>query len=440
MDDDSPYMLLVADVVRDKRRGMTEEEQALFGIDKLNVQRSEIPAVTHVDYSARVQTVHKETNPRYHATIARFKELTGCPLIVNTSFNVRSEPIICTPEDAFRCFMGTELEVLVIGSALLQKDRQLTGKISDKKQQAAFGFIAADLGEIRSEDIIQVRSQSQVFTKEVVNFYSESPFPNYEDFESINNLLLKIEKNIFLSSFKSYLGLNKKILEVGSGTSQLSIALAARTNNEVVALDPTLDSLKLGYDFARNNKISNVTFLHSDLFDAPLRHDYFDVVFCSGVLHHTKDPRKGFDTICNWIKPNGMVVVGLYNKYGRLRTVFRQKIYKILEKFGVGRSFIYKLDPYLRSIDSEQKKNSWFRDQYIHPHESLHTMDEVLEWFDSNNIDFMGSLPSLDGFNFKTFLSNRGTRFERRISEIGMLFQAYGGEGGLFLMFGRKKC
>jgi carbamoyltransferase len=124
MDDDSPYMLLVADVVKDKRRQMTTGEQALFGIDKLNIPRSVIPAVTHVDYSARVQTVRKETNPRYYALIKRFKELTNCPVIVNTSFNVRGEPMICTPEDAFRCFMGTELDLLVVGNSVLEKKTQ----------------------------------------------------------------------------------------------------------------------------------------------------------------------------------------------------------------------------------------------------------------------------------------------------------------------------
>lgn len=124
MDTDSPYMLLVADVVTNKRRQMTEEERALFGIDKLNVPRSDIPAITHVDYSARVQTVHKETNPRYYQVIQRFKELTGCPVIVNTSFNVRGEPIVCTPEDAFKCFMGTELDILVVEHAILHKEKQ----------------------------------------------------------------------------------------------------------------------------------------------------------------------------------------------------------------------------------------------------------------------------------------------------------------------------
>jgi len=124
LDADSPYMLLVADVKRNRRRGMTAEEESLFGIDKLNVVRSDIPAVTHVDYSARIQTVHKETNPRYHALIEAFKRRTGCAVLVNTSFNVRGEPIVCTPEDAFRCFMGTEMETLVAGNCFLQKGRQ----------------------------------------------------------------------------------------------------------------------------------------------------------------------------------------------------------------------------------------------------------------------------------------------------------------------------
>ena len=124
LDCDSPYMLFVADVAAPHRRSMTDDEQALFGIDKLNVARSDIPAVTHVDYSARVQTVHAETNPRYHALLRRFHDITGCPVIVNTSFNVRGEPIVCTPEDAFRCFMGTELDVLVAGNCMLRKEAQ----------------------------------------------------------------------------------------------------------------------------------------------------------------------------------------------------------------------------------------------------------------------------------------------------------------------------
>ena len=124
LDGDSPYMLMVADVVRNRRREMTEEERQRFGIDKLNVPRSDIPAVTHVDYSARIQTVHKDTNPRYHALISAFERRTGCPVLINTSFNVRGEPIVCTPEDAFRCFMGTELDALAVGNYYLRKEDQ----------------------------------------------------------------------------------------------------------------------------------------------------------------------------------------------------------------------------------------------------------------------------------------------------------------------------
>ena len=134
LDEDSPYMLLVADVVPERRRAMTAVERALFGIDKLNVARSEIPAVTHVDYSARIQTVHKDTNPAYHALIAAFQGLTSCPVLVNTSFNVRGEPIVCTPEDAFRCFMGTDIERLVVGNCLLAKEAQDPSLKQDYKE------------------------------------------------------------------------------------------------------------------------------------------------------------------------------------------------------------------------------------------------------------------------------------------------------------------
>ena len=124
LDCDSPYMLLVADVAKQHRREMTSAEHALFGIEKLNVPRSSIPAVTHIDYSARVQTVHADTNPRYHALLSAFKARTDCPVLVNTSFNVRGEPIVATPEDAFRCFMGTEIEVLAAGNCFLRKEQQ----------------------------------------------------------------------------------------------------------------------------------------------------------------------------------------------------------------------------------------------------------------------------------------------------------------------------
>jgi carbamoyltransferase len=124
LDGDSPYMLLVANVVTSRCLEMTPDQAQLFGIDKLNVPRSDIPAVTHIDRSARVQTVHEDTNPRYHALLSAFERKTGCPVLVNTSFNVRTEPIVGTPEDAFRCFMGTELDILAVGNCYLRKEDQ----------------------------------------------------------------------------------------------------------------------------------------------------------------------------------------------------------------------------------------------------------------------------------------------------------------------------
>ena len=135
LDYDSPYMLMVDDVKKSKRIEMSSEEKSLFGIDKLNIKRSSIPAVTHVDYSARIQTVHKETNPKYHALITMFKEKTDCSVLVNTSFNVRGEPIVCSPEDAFKCFMGTELDVLVVGNCFLIKDHQDEALIENYKDK-----------------------------------------------------------------------------------------------------------------------------------------------------------------------------------------------------------------------------------------------------------------------------------------------------------------
>jgi len=120
----SPYMLLVAPVKEDKRLAMTEEQQQLFGIEKLNIPRSQIPAITHVDYSARIQTVHSDTNPRFYKLLEAFEARTDCPVLVNTSFNVRGEPIVCTPEDAYRCFMRTEMDYLVLENMLLSKQDQ----------------------------------------------------------------------------------------------------------------------------------------------------------------------------------------------------------------------------------------------------------------------------------------------------------------------------
>ena len=133
LDCDSPYMLLVADVKKSIQIQETENNQKLFGIERLNLKRSSIPAVTHIDYSARIQTVHKETNPKYYNLLQNFKKLTNCPVLVNTSFNIRGEPIVCSVEDAFKCFMGTELDVLVCENFVLYKHDQDKSLLNDYK-------------------------------------------------------------------------------------------------------------------------------------------------------------------------------------------------------------------------------------------------------------------------------------------------------------------
>ena len=135
LDIDSPYMLLVSKIKKEKQIQMKKEDENLFGIEKLNVKRSNIPAVTHVDYSARVQTVHKNTNPRYYDLIKEFKNITNCPVLVNTSFNVRGEPIVCSIEDAFNCFMGTNLDILVIEDFVLFKENQSNSSTGDYKNK-----------------------------------------------------------------------------------------------------------------------------------------------------------------------------------------------------------------------------------------------------------------------------------------------------------------
>ena len=133
--DPSPYMLIVANIKKELQISMTREQENLFGIDKLNIKRSKIPAVTHIDYTARVQTVHQETNPRYYKLIEKFKKITGCPILVNTSFNIRGEPIVCSIKDAFRCFMGTNLDILVVENFVLFKSEQTKSLINDYKNQ-----------------------------------------------------------------------------------------------------------------------------------------------------------------------------------------------------------------------------------------------------------------------------------------------------------------
>ena len=292
--------------------------------------------------------------------------------------------------------------------------------------------------EFEIEDEIYKFKITNITTKKITDFYKESPFPSYKENDNKFTIIEKGNKNILASEFKKFIGFKKKILEVGCGTGQLSNYFSIGTNNEIFGLDPTLESLKLAHNFSKNNQINNVKFINADIFDNVLNKDIFDFIWCNGVLHHTKDPYGAFKILINSLKKNGYVLIGLYNKYGRLRTLVRKYVYKVF-----GKKLLLLLDPTLRKLKlSEDEKNAWIRDQYNHPIESLHTIDEVLGWFKKNNIEFINSIPSSDfDYNYRNiFLKrNEGTYFSRILNQILMIFNNLGSDGGLFIIIGKKQ-
>ena len=276
-------------------------------------------------------------------------------------------------------------------------------------------------------------------TKKVTEFYKITPFPNYKDNDDKQSILEKGNKNLLAQKFKNFIGFKKNVLEVGCGTGQLSIYFSLSTNNRIVGFDPTIQSLNLAKDFAFKNEISNIEFVNADIFDDVLVDNYFDFVWCNGVLHHTKDPYKAFQIVARSLKNEGYILVGLYNKFGRFRTILRKYLSKIF-----GLRFLEFFDPTLKNLKiSDEERKSWIKDQYFHPIESLHTLDEVLEWFDNNDIEYINSIPSCD-FEFSQdyadlFKKNSmGTFYSRIINQFSMIFNRLGSDGGLFVVIGKK--
>ena len=280
---------------------------------------------------------------------------------------------------------------------------------------------------------------ADVKTKIVTNFYKESPFPNYDVDDNKSTIIKKGNKNYLASNFKDFIGYNKEVLEVGCGTGQLAIYFALGTNNNVVGLDPTIESLKLANDFSKKNNIENINFINADIFDDVLTDEFFDFIWCNGVLHHTKDPYEAFKILVKSLKREGYVLVGLYNKIGRIKTIFRKYIYKV---FGI--KILNTFDPTLRNMKKDKDaKKAWIRDQYTHPIESLHTLDNVLNWFDKNNIEFINSIPSCN-FNEESsdlfIKKSKGDLYSRIINQFFMIFNNLGHDGGLFIVIGKKNA
>ncbi len=464
----SPYMLLVGPVKEERRKALSADEQSAKGFDRLRVIRSDIPAATHVDFSARVQTVDGTSNPRLHQLMSRFHEKTGSAVIVNTSFNLGWEPIVNKPEEAIHTFMASHLDALVLDKAIVLKRDQLStventrardnGHVRDvaletlwkcpacggSLEQDGKRAVCSNCGARYENDdgIWQLfasheKSDGDV-TDSVKAFYEETPFPNYDDHDNVRSLIDKSRRGKYGRLLGDQLPYNARILEVGCGTGQLSnfLAVGCRT---VIGADLCMNSLRLAEKFRREQGLDRVRFIQQNLFRPALQHEQFDVVLCNGVLHHTSDPRGGFDSIARLVKPGGHIVIGLYNTWGRLLLDFRRVLFRMTG----GRAKW--IDSYLRGTKmSKEKQKAWFEDQYRHPHESKHTMGEVLEWFDDNGFDFVNGVPKYRPWEAfaddeDLFAQNDpGTAFDRAISQLKMIISG-SREGGFYIVIGKKR-
>jgi len=293
--------------------------------------------------------------------------------------------------------------------------------------------------KLETIDGIKLSKITDETTKKVTSFYTTKPFPNYKINDDKISVSERGNKNYLASKFKQFVGYNKKVLEVGCGTGQLSIYFSTGRNNLVVSLDATLESLKIAKEFANKNNINNIEFVNTDIFDDVLAENYFDFIWCNGVLHHTKDPYKAFCIILKSLKKEGYILIGLYNKFGRVRTLIRKYLYIIF-----GKKYLKIFDPTLKKLKiSDQEQDAWIQDQYLHPQESLHTIDEVLDWFDQNDIEFISSIPSCDfevPDKSDLFIKQiRGNFLSRILKQITMVFNTLGSDGGLFVLIGKKR-
>lgn len=272
-------------------------------------------------------------------------------------------------------------------------------------------------------------------TNKVRSFYEHNPFPNYDDAEDKSKLIELTKNNIYIQEMLTDIGSDKDIIEIGSGTSQLSNLIASTSNNRVVAFDATYNSLMLGKEFAINNNIINCNFIHGDIanINKIFKNNSFDYVICSGVLHHTSQPYENFVKISKLLKNDGSIIIGLYNSYGRLYSKIVKFFYKI---FGI--TVLNFFDPILKNQKkSKNQKISWIRDQYQHPLESCHTFDEVFSWFSKNNFSVYDTIPNISKNSLD--ISSSKLFFQRIILQFAMNFNQLGKDGGLYIVKG-KKC
>ncbi len=269
-------------------------------------------------------------------------------------------------------------------------------------------------------------------TDKMSEFYDEVKFPNYDDCEDYASLYDKGTSNLFTNRIDQELSYGINILELGCGTGQLSLFLA-RGNRNIFGVDISNGSLSLGEKFRSDNDIKNLYFMKMDVFDLKFKKNYFDFTISNGVLHHTKDARKAFNALVKVTKPGGLIVIGLYHKYGRFFTKVKQKFAKIL-----GRN-IFLLDKTSLKIKSRHKRNAWVTDQFLNPHETLHLPSETMQWFHEEGVEFVNLIPHLDDISMPLFQKRKKPKLSK-LNELFMLFDRNQiQEGGFFVMIGRKK-
>ncbi len=455
----SPYMLLVAPLRAEHRVAPDDSEP---GVARIHQKRSHIPAVTHVDYSARVQTV-EPGDGLLRDLLEKFDEETGCPVLVNTSLNLGWTPIARTPEDAYEVFMRSEMDMLVLGSFILKKSEQpaFVSLADDEPGARALGAeprcpVSGDALQARGSELhcegcnegfrvddgipqlyvpADTDSSTSKVTTRVKEFYEETPFPNYDEHESVRSLVDKARKGRYARELDAAIPHNSRVLDVGCGTGQLCNFLGL-SNRRVVGTDMSLGSLRLAETFRREHGLARVSFLQMNLFRPALAPGRFDVVLCNGVLHHTADPQGGLRRLVELTKPGGHVVLGLYNLYGRLTTDALRLLSRVTGKGALG------LDRMSRQLPRAQRP-AWIADQYRHPHESSHTFGQVLRWFDDVGLSFVRGVPSLslddDELEPGTLFEPSDPRgsLDRAVAQLAMVVSA-SKEGGYFSMIGKK--
>jgi len=271
----------------------------------------------------------------------------------------------------------------------------------------------------------------------VKNFYEENPFPNYDDLDTAESLKEKARRGIFAKLLDEQIPQGGLVLEAGCGTGQLTNFLGLHWNRSVFGSDMCLNSLRLAKGFRDRCQVKSAGFVQMNLFRPAFRENVFDVVVSNGVLHHTGDPLGGFRSISRLVKPGGYVIIGLYNKIGRITTDLRRSLFRMS---GDRLKF---LDAHVRNKKyNEARKRAWFMDQYKNPHESKHSYDEVLQWFESSGFEYLMSVPKIEAGTFaedeRLFTPHdKGTKSLRFLTQFKMLLQG-GVDGALFIMIGRK--